>query len=78
MSAADLRQFKLLHYTPTTVGENVNKEYKPFDDERYSMLVKSAHDKQYYNQKSINYDFKNYRGQQSNKRFVQLCDIEDH
>jgi hypothetical protein len=55
-----------------------DKEEVVFTEERYSALVKSAHDKQYYNKKSIPYNFKQYRGQQSNNRFVPLCDAEDY
>ena len=78
MSALELKQFKKTNYCMERI--NNNKEYEPFSEEKYVTLIKSAHDKQYYGKKSSgDYNHKHtYRGQQSSKRFVQLCDIQDH
>ena len=60
MSAKELKEFKTSNYAVANILER--KEYEPFDDKKYVLLVQSAHDKQYYSKKSVDINFKHYRG----------------
>jgi hypothetical protein len=62
MTEANLKDFKLNNYSINVVSNR--KEYVPFSEEKFKLLVKSAQDKQYYGKKSTG-DYSNkhtYRG----------------